>query len=712
MESESGPGGRPTIADLTGDHPFAIVARTNWLTTTPQKVLPNVVEKEIWAPLERDDFSQYSLLLLEQLQAVERYLWPGYTEDATDHHVLLLVLLVNVKRQEDLPVWSLFGERSEDFSSFFRRVLALSVDQSVSTALRTRVLAFLVGAFQSLDSGLVRRECAPLVSIGIWHHLHSDVAREQYLSKSPQLSKAWRAAGKKHDNADATGHARLMFESSWLYTLLLDFLNKLYERDSSADRKQANILYCERFLEFLCDLQSQLPTRRYVNVLLQDLNNLPAIKLSPLFDESSQDALVRDMYQLLFHYTYFPVNDVSGKQLSRQEFEDAHNARISSLQQIALMSYPEKLKILYLANFGSLARRQELIGHLEALTDAELRTLCQQLALRTEYPDNALVVQDRAFLLEIVAFNIERKPLYTDELQTSYSILPTEQDLYNTSLLRADEYNGTRPLALPKLNLQFLTVGDFLWRSFTLFRGEAFYEIRKHLQDTIKRLQPRPQGTETKFEGFSRLAIPIGKPGIIDVAPARVGEEVPAEVRAEVVLDVSRLQPGLRREWESLKPEDVVFLLAVQPTDARKKLTNGHKHDAEKEKEQSGLKALRCAEVVSVLDENGKTLRRDQDAHDHVEGLARPRQRRLLLRLDAAAHKKDKERADAGKGDVYESINLIVRRKARENNFKAVLDSIRHLAVSNLPVPAWLQDVFLGFGDPSSASYKRLCLIG
>jgi intron-binding protein aquarius len=134
------------------------------------------------------------------------------------------------------------------------------------------------------------------------------------------------------------------------------------------------------------------------------------------------------------------------------------------------------------------------------------------------------------------------------------------------------------------------------------------------------------------------------------------------------------------------------------------RLTNGHKHDSEAEK--VSLRALRCAEVINVLDENGRVLRHDQDSHD--DDFSRPKQRRLLLKLDAASYKLDKERADSGKGDIYDSINLIVRRRARENNFKAVLESIRQLATSDIPIPSWIQEVFLGFGDPSSANYKRL----
>jgi hypothetical protein len=45
-------------------------------------------------------------------------------------------------------------------------------------------------------------------------------------------------------------------------------------------------------------------------------------------------------------------------------------------------------------------------------------------------------------------------------------------------------------LALPKLNLQFLTPVDYLLRNFNLFRLEATYEIREDIVDVVKRLGP------------------------------------------------------------------------------------------------------------------------------------------------------------------------------------------------------------------------------
>lgn len=105
----------------------------------------------------------------------------------------------------------------------------MSLDTSLSITIRTHLLSFLVNAFQSLDNGLVRKECAPLVSISIWHNLASETARETEFGVHGQLRKAWRAAAKRYDAADETSQARLRFERSWLYSMILDFVGRLYD---------------------------------------------------------------------------------------------------------------------------------------------------------------------------------------------------------------------------------------------------------------------------------------------------------------------------------------------------------------------------------------------------------------------------------------------------------------------------------------------------
>ncbi|KAF1812741.1 intron-binding protein aquarius [Eremomyces bilateralis CBS 781.70] len=698
------PTARTPVADLQGDtaNEYAELAKKHWLKSSKAvKVRPNVVKEEIWDPLEKNNFPYGELLALENLQVVESYLWPGFTENSSNFHVLLLALFVNVKIRENLPAWDLFSERPAEFSAFFRRVLSLTIDESLSISLRTNLVCFVIGAFGSLDKGLVRKECAPLVSIGVWHNLHSSSTRERILEDNSIFKKAWRAANKRFDAADEPTKVKLNFDRAWLATLLSEFLNQLYS--SEALPSTAVVIYCERVLELLVDLQSQVPTRRYVNALVRDLNLLPAIRLSPILNDEDQ-SLLRDMCSLLQHYTSFPVNDQTGRPYSQQEYHELHCKQLARLQRVALKTLDSKLKLLSLSNYGSLEQRDELTAHVKDLDLEELKQLCAELGFRIEYHSSSNVVQDREFYLEVLLSAFERQPTFQDTAR-KLQVVPTERSLYEPAISRSESYDGSRPLALPKLNLQYLTVGDFLWRSFVLYRSESFFAIRNDVELVIKKMQPRRDGLNTvRFDGSSKMALPISKPAITDVAPAKVGEVLPSQVRAEIILDVARLPYPVRRDWESLKPDDVVFLAAINPA-TKELMTDGN--DFAKPNDKIGLAHLRSAQIIQVQDENGKPLREQQQNQTNGEGRRR-KQLRLIVNLDPAAYHDDTDPSKKSRVEVYENINLIIRRRARENNFKSILDSIRKLTLSDIPAPSWLQEVFLGYGDPSSASYKKL----
>ncbi|KAL8702096.1 MAG: hypothetical protein Q9224_000180 [Gallowayella concinna] len=696
----SGGDGRPEVDDLEGENEWTQLARKHWAKSVKtRKVKPDVIKKEVWDVLENEGFQYRSLLILENLQLLENYLLPGYTETSTNYHVLLIALIATVKNRENLRVWDVFSDDGERFSSIFRRVLSLSLDTSLSVVIKTHILSFLISAFQSLDNGLIRKECAPLVSISIWQNLASEAARERRFEHHPQLKKAWRAAGKRYHSGDEDTQAKLRFDRAWLYSLLLDFVGRLQEPGTE------NLVYCERFLEFLTDLESQLPTRRYVTTLIKDLNLLALVRLSSIFN-GEENGLFRDLFVLLRHFVNFPIDDNTGTQHTKVQSYEEHCARLARLQRASLKNFKGKLTILALSNYAAMDKRAELEVLLEPLDDAELAELSDLLGFRTTYPPSAKVKVGRDLLLEILLSSHERRRTFRESMR-DLSILPTEAALYEPTLLRNEYYNGSRSLAIPKLNLQYLSVGDFLWRSFVLYRCESFFEIRKNMEETIKRLQPQQAQlpNSVRFDGFSRMAIPISKPAIIEAAPPKVGRDRPAFVRAEIGLDVSRLAESVRREWETLRQDDVVYLLAVDPIDSSRDLTNGHAAHASSR--DFGLRHLRAAEVEQVLDDDGRVIREIPGAE--TNGYTRkPRLRRLIVKLDTAAWKFDIERKVEGKPDVYESLNVVVRRKGRENNFNKTLETIRSLALSDIPVPDWLQEVFLGYGDPSSATYTNL----
>lgn len=66
-------------------------------------------------------------------------------------------------------------------------------------------------------------------------------------------------------------------------------------------------------------------------------------------------------------------------------------------------------------------------------------------------------------------------------------LYPTEDIIWNEAVVPTEYYNGNNCLALPKLNLQFLTLHDYLLRNFQLFRLEStckkfyfFYLMLRH----------------------------------------------------------------------------------------------------------------------------------------------------------------------------------------------------------------------------------------
>ena len=398
----------------------------------------------------------------------------------------------------------------------------MSLDASLSAKIRTHLLTFLISAFQSLDNGLVRKECAPLVSISIWHNLAGDSARERRSEEHGQLRKAWRAAARRYEAADEESQARLRFERAWLYTLMMDFVGRLFQGSSGSsahtkstvnvDTALENLIYCERFLEFLSDLESQLPTRRYVNTLIQDLNLLALVRISPMFNVQA-NGLLRDLFVLFRHFVNFPVDDNTGTQYSRAQTSERHYERLARLQRIALKHFKSKLTILALSNYGAIDHRQELQAHFVPLKETELKEFCMLLGFRTAYPQAVGVQLDRELLMEILITAHERRKTFQETVR-DLTTKPTEIELYDPSLMRNEVYNGAHSLAIPKINLQYLSVGDFLWRSFVLYRCEQFFEIRRYLEDIIKRLQPESTGSDggVRFNGFSRMALPITKP--------------------------------------------------------------------------------------------------------------------------------------------------------------------------------------------------------
>lgn len=64
---------RPTVVDFREDSPLVKLAKAHWLDVKVRKVKPDVIKKQLWDPLEAEGFSSRSLLILENLNVLEKY---------------------------------------------------------------------------------------------------------------------------------------------------------------------------------------------------------------------------------------------------------------------------------------------------------------------------------------------------------------------------------------------------------------------------------------------------------------------------------------------------------------------------------------------------------------------------------------------------------------------------------------------------------------
>jgi intron-binding protein aquarius len=259
------------------------------------------------------------------------------------------------------------------------------------------------------------------------------------------------------------------------------------------------------------------------------------------------------------------------------------------------------------------------------------------------------------------------------------------------------------------------------------------------LVNVVKRLKPVLRQSnidddgeikvKTEFNGWSRMAIELAKPfQITEVQPPKLGETISSRVTAEVVIDLEPCGPSIRTEWDEVGEFHNLFLVAI---DASKMTGNQapllkdyHLHhgshkvwDSDSDRrvpdeegstfcERFGITLVRGCMVVQVRNEAGTVL--SEPGVQVPEEERKNTKRVFKVLLDSFQYGSDSKSAEGS--DMYQKFNIVVRRHGRENNFKAVLETVRGLLEGagsiDRVIPPWLQTLILGHGDPTIASYK------
>ncbi|KAF9580691.1 hypothetical protein BGW38_002564, partial [Lunasporangiospora selenospora] len=696
---------RPTLRDIQNDS-VASLAEAWSSDAAAEEFDASLIDRVYTDELVKYDFAYNKLTLLEVSQYLEKYLWRHYDpEQSTTVHVLSIVLMVNEKFRSRVEAWGTFEQAPEHFPAFFANVLHLCLQESEEIDLRMKryLLMFMINCFQSLENALVRSECMRLVSLSSWHSLLSAAKREEEFKEYPQLLKFWKHLEKKRDAMDADQQKKAVFERTWLSNMIKGFVDIL---ESIENDDQDRIAYCERFMEFLIDLEAQLPTRRYFNAVVEDHQIVAICKLSKLARNKDYGLLFSQLLDILTFYTGFEINGHTGLALTKEEMTELAASKLSKLQRTAFTEFREELLDFAMSNLRAIEDRASLLKHFDNLTAERLVDLCNHLNIRTSKINDSSVQHSREMLLEILLLHFEKRHSQIDQINAQ-PLYPDENALFEDAAVKEEMYNADRPLALPKLNLQFLTLHDYLLRNFNLFRLESNYEIRQDIEDAVQRLSPRYGSIDgaTVFSGWSRVAAPVSFFKMIDVAKPNLGEDRPSKVIADITFNVRKYTDAIQAEWEAIREHDILFLLTIEAHENIDERWDGK----ESFRKHYGLKYVRGCEVVSVIGPNGKPFDIKKSDPKLIQEHRTGNTRTFRVALDPNQYKMDQElfRKNGGE-DVYQTFNIVLRRKPQENNFKPVLETIRDLMQSDLMVPEWLHDVFLGYGNPNSAHYSQV----
>ena len=680
--------GAPTTRQMMHDR-LSKLAVANWCEEALKnraKFDVELVKKIFRSDLAGSDFSTRRIMMLEFSQYLENYLWPNYCPETSCHeYVMSIACMVNEKYREAVPAWEGFKKKTEHFEYFFDAVMKSVVDDNVPLKQRTILVVFLDHCYNSLEVDVVREQVQRTITIGIWQCLFPSRLQAE-LKKSTKFAKVWKSLMKRNAKADEKTKDKNNFDRTFLQTLMNNFCQMIAVEEFSEDL----ISYCHRFLDLLIDLDSCLPTRRWFNALLIDSHIVVRCTKSALYQN---DDVFTQLVETLRTYSSFEINDVTGEPLSQQEMVAIHYDRMGKLQKCAFSKFPS-LRNFALQTVAKVDKRESLIKHFQNLAVDDLTKLCGFINIKTLPSDN------KDAILEMLISYHEKRPSQLDAINAS-PLYPTENVLWDDNLTKTENFMNDACLALPKLNLQFLTLHDYLLRNFNLFRLESAYEIRHDIEDAVVKMKPfRGEDGSCVFQGWARMGLPIQSFAVVEVAKPNIGESCPSQVRADVVITVNIHQQS-REEWENLRKHDVCFLLCVQPLPNAPKAKPGTKVSF---LDRFNVLVRGC-EIEGMLDAEGHVIEEGPEPKPELPGYTRT----FRVWLDTNQYQTDMQAVlNESLPDPYESFNLIVRRKPKENNFKAVLATIRGLMNTQCVVPEWLHDVLLGYGDPGAAHYSKL----
>lgn len=486
---------------------------------------------QVWqafsSDIEEDNFALMTLLFLQRLESTSGHHFLSVVDNAEKIEVFF-ELIVDGLLKRDIPLWKY---------STWLRIISYSLHHLENVVLRTCILRYV-----SLPIWTALSPTRVLVEIERSETLRSSWSKLQSLkarNSSQDNSGSKRVEKRKRDGLEKSDRSMLRDEQ-FIPSLLVKFFVLL--PSSAADKVAEGV--CRTILEIFILLMSRPTTRKFFSVLVND-HHFPVLARLRVKD-------------LGLGGTFDSWLDVLQSFCVFDQFYESNDSRdvVLELQRVSFSHFPEKLKDLVYSAHGSIVDAKYLLSVLELLDSADSILLAKKMHLWTEN-DDVSHAGDARLAHALVVDYVCSKPNVFDEFARE-KLYPTEATLFDGNVIPASHYSS-RDLnyPLPKLDLQYLNLVDYLHRCYQLYHLESSYEIRDDVVDAIFAVQPKQAVTgRVGFSGKFKMATPIISTNIEKVTKPKIGEIYPSRVTGSIEIDLSAFSGDVRQEWEELRESD------------------------------------------------------------------------------------------------------------------------------------------------------------
>jgi intron-binding protein aquarius len=227
-------------------------------------------------------------------------------------------------------------------------------------------------------------------------------------------------------------------------------------------------------------------------------------------------------------------------------------------------------------------------------------------------------------------------------------------------------------------------------RHFYLWKHIFALEVREKIEEAVLKVKPvfDPISSIVKeFQGWSLMSLEIKDFTVFEIEKPKLGKVFPEKVLAEISYSIVEMNANVKKEWEKLKPHDVIFLVSFKEKNSDNQIENELQEATFIER--NNITRIRGCELQSHLDEDRRKINPNEfKTGDDFK--AKGLNRYLQVHLDPSQY-------NVFRNDTNnEKFNIAVRRNLKDLNFNVFLKLILRILETNLPVKEWIQQVIIG----------------